>query len=345
MKFTARIAIKLGNIYFNTFVKTKHTYIKKAVFFGLPGLGDCLMITPAIHRFHEIYPDCKIYVYAYPHTFPLFKNNPYITKLIPRYWSLSSLLLLKKENIDLAIMLEMFKTPIWAYLAGIPMRRGNCKDKNGFALTDKFNLNKQLKKKTCITWANLISKVDNKYTIPEIYNVKKITGVQDKILLFPDAGTTEIANKKAWPFRYWVELIKRIGIDNVILLGSDISINKAFKKEFKKITSFIGWFSLNKTLRYIRSCKTIITNDSFALHASAAFNKPTIVIFGPTDNDFLCPYPNAISITSNLPCSPCFYKDDIIKKCQTQECLKRITPDVVYHYLNSLISGEKNLYS
>ncbi len=49
----------------------------------------------------------------------------------------------------------------------------------------------------------------------------------------------------------------------------------------------------------------IITSDSFPMHLSGSLGKPTITVFTVTDSVLASDYPSAISVMSQLACSPC----------------------------------------
>jgi ADP-heptose:LPS heptosyltransferase len=79
--------------------------------------------------------------------------------------------------------------------------------------------------------------------------------------------------------------------------------------------------------------KLFISNDSGPMHIAAGVGTPVLGIFGPTRDAKNRPWPQA-GVPANvirypIDCAPCYvsYSGDI--KCQTLECLKRLTPDMV----------------
>lgn len=69
----------------------------------------------------------------------------------------------------------------------------------------------------------------------------------------------------------------------------------------------------------------IVCVDSAPLHLSIALNKPTVAIFGPTDNQKLLPSPKytpsvqAVTV-EDLACRPCLWANRQ-KNCETSDCL------------------------
>lgn len=85
----------------------------------------------------------------------------------------------------------------------------------------------------------------------------------------------------------------------------------------------------------IKRCDLLITVDSGPRHIAVAFDKPVVVLMGPTDPRYTnCNLEkSAILRVSDLDCAPCH-----IKKCPTDhECMTRITPDMVIRAASELL--------
>jgi ADP-heptose:LPS heptosyltransferase len=67
------------------------------------------------------------------------------------------------------------------------------------------------------------------------------------------------------------------------------------------------------------------------MHIAAALKIPVFAIFGPANPVRTGPYGDIHTIIrKELPCSPCYAK----KKCDTWECLRDLTVDMVYNKIN-----------
>ena len=78
----------------------------------------------------------------------------------------------------------------------------------------------------------------------------------------------------------------------------------------------------------IRRCDLMITVDSGPRHFAVAFDKPVVVLMGPTDPRYTNSNLEKTIVVriDDLDCAPCH-----IKRCPTDhECMKRITPDMVF---------------
>lgn len=108
----------------------------------------------------------------------------------------------------------------------------------------------------------------------------------------------------------------------VVLIG--------FKKDFEcsKCIDYRGKTTILQYTGIIKNSEWIITSDSSASHVAAAFKKKTVVIFGPASITKSSPWnnPNAIILTKNLPCSPCW--PDYKYGC-SRECLTSIKPEEI----------------
>jgi heptosyltransferase-2 len=85
----------------------------------------------------------------------------------------------------------------------------------------------------------------------------------------------------------------------------------------------------------IKRCDLLITVDSGPRHLAVAFDKPVVVLMGPTDPRYTnCNLEKSIVLrVADLDCAPCH-----IKECPTDhECMTRITPDMVVRASSELL--------
>lgn len=81
----------------------------------------------------------------------------------------------------------------------------------------------------------------------------------------------------------------------------------------------------------------IITTDSGPMHIAAAMQSPVVALFGPTTPLRTGPYGEGHTIVrKDLPCSPCFKK-----KCDTLECMKKITVDDVFEAVSRQVGNNR----
>jgi heptosyltransferase-2 len=91
---------------------------------------------------------------------------------------------------------------------------------------------------------------------------------------------------------------------------------------------------LDQLMALIRRCSLLITNDTGPRHFGVAFNKPGIVIMGPTDPRYTdYQLDKTIVLRDGVDCAPCH-----LKECPTDHrCMTRITPDRVLSAAREMI--------
>ncbi len=108
-----------------------------------------------------------------------------------------------------------------------------------------------------------------------------------------------------------VEMAQEIE-DNLKRLGVENFINLAGKTDIEALCANIG------------GCSLFITNDSGPMHVAAAYQVPTVAIFGPTRYKETSQWMNKKSkiVRHELECSPCMKRECPLKH---HDCMKGIT--------------------
>lgn len=315
----------LGRLFFRIFPKSPIPATpKKILIFTLTGIGDMLMLTPAMRGLRKKYPDAKIDVMAYPSSLPIIKYNPNINYVFLGGINFSTWLQIRKEKYDMAICYSMLSIPVFAFLCGIPYRRGIAINGNGFALTEAFVYTPE---ENNILFSNRAAGVTESMQMDWALPPKGC--VTYPIVMVPDAGTNDIAKKKQWPVGNWIKLIEQIN-KPVTLLGLDKELGDMIKRNVSvECDNLMGRTSIEDFGQHIRVAKLVICNDSAAMHIASTFHVPCVAIFGPTDERFLTP-PGVVAVHSSVHCRPCFYDDDKISECDNQVCLENVTVEQVY---------------
>ncbi len=111
----------------------------------------------------------------------------------------------------------------------------------------------------------------------------------------------------------------------LINMGINNYINLAGKTNIQELCSHIGGLDL------------FITNDSGPMHVAAAYEVPTVAIFGPTRHHETCQWKNEKSIIvrrDDVPCAPCMKRTCPLKH---HECMTKIEANDVIKAVEELI--------
>ena len=125
------------------------------------------------------------------------------------------------------------------------------------------------------------------------------------------------------------EVIRLFGAKILILPGpGELPIVQGIKAEMKEHVIDMGdkIVPLNILMALIRRCSLLITNDTGPRHFGVAFDKPVIVIMGPTDPRHTdCNLEKTIVLQEAVDCGPCH-----LRQCPTDhKCMRLITPEHV----------------
>ena len=164
----------------------------------------------------------------------------------------------------------------------------------------------------------------------------------DKPTLGINAGATYGSAKRWYPERF-AEVasafndkfdILIFGGPNEIEMAEDIekSLIASGVKNYKNIA---GKTNIQELCSHIGGCSLFITNDSGPMHVAAAYQVPTVAIFGPTRYKETCQWMNQKSkiVREEMKCSPCMKRECPLGH---HECMKNITASKVIEAVKEL---------
>jgi heptosyltransferase-2 len=97
-----------------------------------------------------------------------------------------------------------------------------------------------------------------------------------------------------------------------------------------------GKTDLAQAIAVLSLVNLLVTNDTGPAHVAAALNRPTIVIFGPTNPLTTRPFSSAAEILRKPPdCAPCMLRDCPID----HRCMTAISPDEVFERAVALLKS------
>ncbi|EQB35631.1 ADP-heptose--LPS heptosyltransferase [Sulfurimonas hongkongensis] len=153
----------------------------------------------------------------------------------------------------------------------------------------------------------------------------------DKPTLGINAGATYGSAKRWYPKRF-AEVAREFSDRyDIIIFGGPNEVDVA-----NEIESYLKSFNINnyknlagktdikELCANIAGCSLFVTNDSGPMHAAAAYQVPTVAIFGPTRHKETSQWMNEKNslIRHEMECSPCMKRECPLKH---HECMKSIT--------------------
>ena len=103
----------------------------------------------------------------------------------------------------------------------------------------------------------------------------------------------------------------------------------------RNFTNLAGQTTIEELCSNIAGCSLFITNDSGPMHVAAAYQVPTVAIFGPTKYKETSQWMNEKStiVRHEMECSPCMKRECPLKH---HDCMKGITADEVISAVKKL---------
>lgn len=164
----------------------------------------------------------------------------------------------------------------------------------------------------------------------------------DKPTMGINAGATYGSAKRWYPERFAQVAAEFSDKYEIIIFGGPSEVEMAEEIEShllaSNITNFVnlaGKTDIKELCSLIGGCSLFITNDSGPMHVAAAYNVPTISIFGPTKHQETSQWMNekGIIVRHDMECSPCMRRECPLGH---HECMKSITATEVIEAVKEL---------
>jgi lipopolysaccharide heptosyltransferase II len=310
--------------------------IKKVLIIRLSSLGDILLTTPLVRSLKNQLPSLEIDFLLRKEYQDVYKYNSQISNLyvFENNFSGNSIELLKSRNYDLIIDLQNnIRSKRIINKLNIPALKFHKRTFDKILLVEfKINRMKNLPQ-IPVRYAEVIPNfmLDNaglELFLPDnIYH--KING-NNTIGFCP--GSRHFT--KQWPVDYFIELGKLLAGTGykIVLFGGkdDRDLCKQISSSIPKALDLSNDNLLLQTATDMKSCKSIICNDSGLMHLACAVNVPVILIMGSTVKEFgFKPYLNRNLIFENnlLSCRPCSHIGR--KNCPKKhfKCMLELNPN------------------
>jgi len=316
-------------------------------------LGDALMATPAIELLAQRYPQAKftfigsyLSIEAIKHhpqcesaivdetkkassrllaTYKLAKSLPIFDFALTFRNQLHSSLLLRFTGTVVAIAKSSWHSKLLlSHTPSISNKQHLVKQYVELAMVNEDNFNEKVPNLT-------LHIVKEKFTKPTL-------GI--------NAGATYGSAKRWYPERFAEVATAFSNKYDIIIFGGpgEVEVCKDIESDLIKngVTNYknlAGKTNIEELCAKIGGCSLFVTNDSGPMHVAAAYQVPTVAIFGPTKDKETSQWQNEKStiVRLDMECAPCMRRECPLKH---HECMKNITASQVIEavkYIESLI--------
>ncbi len=150
-----------------------------------------------------------------------------------------------------------------------------------------------------------------------------------------NAGATYGSAKRWYPERFAEVAAFFANKYDIIIFGgpNEVAMAQEIEQNLKTLginnyTNLAGKTTIEELCSHIGGCSLFITNDSGPMHVAAAYQVPTVTIFGPTKYKETSQWMNekSIIVRHDLECSPCMKRECPLGH---HECMKNIAASEV----------------
>lgn len=149
---------------------------------------------------------------------------------------------------------------------------------------------------------------------------------------------------KRWELSGFAHVARELASEyDIVIFGSPAEVGMASEIESRlresgvtNVCNLAGRTSIPQLLSMIAGLDLLVTNDSGPMHIAAAFDIPTVAIFGPTDPVTTCPWRNerSVVVRHDLPCAPCMQRTCPLGH---HACMKEISAEEVLAAAHALV--------
>jgi ADP-heptose:LPS heptosyltransferase len=309
-------------------VSNKKVALRKKILItrAMGGIGDLLMMTPGINALKKKYPKSEINLAIPKRYFPIFEGNDDVKLLdiegdffnhlkFNKWYNFTDCPAARKESLT-APRVKKSRIEIFSSALNI-----NFLSRLRMSKTPRFFFNDEELEYAADYW--------------------KQSGLNDKTII----GIQLHSDETYRDYPLMEKLVENISKKYTVMLFDGEAITGFEYDNVIKIQNF----PLRKAFVLAHKCNVIIAPDSSFIHFAAAFDIPTIALFGPIDGMVRTKhYPNCTYLSAKeiFGCSPCWRNESIPCKLtgmRTSECMKKIPVNKVIKILELKLNGE-NIY-
>lgn len=335
-------------------------------------VGDCVMATPALAAFRRGFPDARIILLAKAYAADVFEGGPWFDELVRlpprgaprrRRRTLAIAHDLRRRRADLGVLLPNSFSSAWLMWLARPRKiLGYSRDARRLFLTVPVappRRGRRFEPAPMVDYYLKLAEVAGCPAIDRHFRLATtradeaacdalfadldLAGDAPLVALSPGAA---FGAAKCWPPGHFAALARRFaerdGFQVLVLCSpneADMAraiVTEADHPAVKDVHD--RPMALGTAKAVVKRLALLVTNDSGLRHFGAAFDVPTVTLFGPTDERWSqTGHPDEIIIKRDVPCRPCQRR-----VCPTDHaCMTSITPDEVHKAARGLLERKR----
>jgi len=305
------------------------------------GIGDAILLIPAIQWLKSSYPELRIDVLAETRNAAAFKLTPDVYRVF-LYDRPAQLVQVMSRTYDVVIDTEQ-----WYRLSAVVARLFRSRLRIGFATNERKKLfhvqipyeHGRFEAESFLDLVTSLVDGERPGLSRPYLRVPAAVGeiVKDKypslacsVVIFPGASIPE----RRWGSENFQALCRRLrqdGVPVVVVGGAGDRASAERIAAGTEVLNLAGQTSLVETSALIAASRCLVTGDSGLMHIAAGLGVPTVSLFGPGIEEKWAPKGKRhVVLNARLSCSPCT-KFGVTPDCSRgAACLSAITVDEVF---------------
>jgi len=287
---------------------------------AMGGIGDLLMMTPALHALKRKYPNREIHLAIPRRYFPLFQGNTDV-RLID----------IEQEGLDPLAYKK------WFNLTDCPAARVESRT----APKVKRTRIELFARSMGIGWwrTKRMAKLPRYFVTPEDKAFQQTFWREHRLMAETVIGVQLHSDEVYRDYPHMPQLVARLAHDYHVIVFDTERIDGLEGERIVKVEGL----PMRKAFALAAACDAIVAPDSSFVHLAAALDVPCVGLYGPIDGELRTKhYPRCVflDVRSKLGCLPCWRNDRIpckLTNLRTSVCLADISVQEIVNTVNNLL--------
>ena len=272
-------------------------------------LGDCVMATPAIENIVNFNNDVQITFIGSFVAVEAMKNHLKVVKTVVLSKKYAFLYKISRDLDSFDVFFSFRSSTRSKFLKFLISAKNKYQfDKN------KYQNRHQVEKYNDFINDSLKSSFSADKLVLHVDNLKLNTNSSSLPILGINPGASYGSAKRWYPEEFAKVASELSDRYDIVIFGGpgevDITLDiekSLLEKGVKNYQNLAGKTTIPELINHISNLDLFITGDSGPMHVAAAFEVPTVAIFGPTKDDETSQWMNekSLIVKKNLDCQPC----------------------------------------